>query len=179
MFMGYGNPTTTYNITNFANNTGTLCFGIDTMILCDNTEIPIQNLNIGDLILTYSNGLVPVKKIIKGFMVNNPSNPLQCMFKHISSSLIVTGGHSILVDELSEEEQIKSKKLFGGELQIIDDKFLLLSCISNEFEQKQNNEIYRYFHLLLENYGDENKRYAIWANGILTETPNEKTIKNI
>ena len=40
--MGYGNPTTAYNITNFTNNTGTLCFGIGTMILCDNTEILIQ-----------------------------------------------------------------------------------------------------------------------------------------
>ena len=33
-----------------------------------------------------------------------------------------------------------------------------------------------HYHLLLENNDDE-ERFGIWANGILTETPNEKTVK--
>jgi hypothetical protein len=42
----------------------------------------------------------------------------------------------------------------------------------------QDTNLYNYYHLLLENNDDEEERFGIWANGILTETPNVKTIKS-
>jgi hypothetical protein len=59
----------------------------------------------------------------------------------------------------------------------IDNKHLLLSCCSDQFAPMQDTNLYNYYHLLLENNDDEEERFGIWANGILTETPNEKTIK--
>ena len=60
---------------------------------------------------------------------------------------------------------------------ISDNKHLLLSSVSDEFAPMQDNGVYTYYHLLLENNHDEEERFGIWANGVLTETPNEKTVK--
>ena len=37
---------------------------------------------------------------------------------------------------------------------------------------------FTYYHLTVESDGDENKRYGIWANGILSETPSKKQFLN-
>jgi len=89
----------------------------------------------------------------------------------LMDDLIVTGGHAILVDILGEEEE-NANKLLLGEIKI-DDKFLLLSCISNDFVKLDNTNLYTYYHLTLENNGDDDERFGIWANGILTETPSK------
>jgi hypothetical protein len=41
----------------------------------------------------------------------------------------------------------------------------------------QDQDMYTYYHLLLENNDDVEERFGIWANGILTETPKEKNVK--
>ena len=93
--------------------------------------------------------------------------------------LIVTGGHSLLVDEISNEEQKRYDEMGLTEFSkiTIDNKRLLLSCVSDQFVPMQDREVYTYYHLLLENNDDDEERFGIWANGILTETPNEKTVK--
>lgn len=170
----------TFAISNFANQAGTACFAIHTKILSDLTEIPIENLNVGDMIFCFNNGLIPIKRVIKGTLINGSHNPLHCMFKHLKNDLVVTGGHSLLVDSLTDEQILLSKKLFGvDELPTIDGKFLLLACICDEFQQIDDNNEYEYFHLLLENYGDKYKRYGIWANGLLTETPSEDFLNSV
>jgi hypothetical protein len=81
--------------------------------------------------------------------------------------LIVTGGHAILVDDLGEYEE-KNEELLGDIK--IDDKYLLLCSLSDKFEKIVDNEIYEYYHLSLENDNNNDRRFGIWANGILTET---------
>jgi hypothetical protein len=34
----------------------------------------------------------------------------------------------------------------------------------------QNNELYTYYHFVLENNSNDDERFGIWANGILSET---------
>jgi hypothetical protein len=48
---------------------------------------------------------------------------------------------------------------------------------SSKFEQIQEKEKFTYYNFNLENDGDENKRYGVYANGVLVETPSEKIIK--
>jgi hypothetical protein len=83
------------------------------------------------------------------------------------------------MDTISDEEQKKYDEMGLTEFSktTIDNKRLLLSSVSDEFYAIQDNEVYTYYHLLLENNNDEEERFGIWANGILTETPNEKIIK--
>jgi hypothetical protein len=168
--------------------TDTVCFNKGTKILCLNDQladeyIPIELLKVGDFVKTYKHGYRKIIKTIKGMNRNNPKKWNTCMYKMVKTDtnglledLIVTGGHSILVDSISETEQAQYDAMGLTEWckETIDGKRLLLSYVSDQFTAMQDNERYTYYHLLLENNDDDEERFGIWANGILTETPNEK-----
>jgi hypothetical protein len=167
------------------------CFNEGTKILCMNNQlkdeyIAIELLQIGDFVKTFKHGYRRVSKVIQGSFRNNSKKWNMCMYKMAKTpsnglieDLIVTGGHSILVDAISEEEQKRYDEMGIPSFSklTIDNKHLLLSCCSDQFTPMQDNNRYNYYHLLLENNDDEEERFGIWANGILTETPNEKTVK--
>lgn len=98
--------------------------------------------------------------------MRNDQNKLhQCMYKlektesnGLLEDLIITGGHSILVDDLKnykEENDIS----FGGITPKIDDKYLLLSSVSSDFIKLKDANIYTYYHLTLENNGNDDERF--------------------
>jgi hypothetical protein len=178
-----------------------ICFDKGTKILCLNKQfeeeyIPIENLKKGDLVKSYKHGYRKIYSIGNNFMINNPNQFNACMYKlektednKLTDDLIVTGGHSVLVDSLGIYEE-ETRKIMNG-LQMIDDKYLLLSSLSKDFIKLdnndsynyyhfilENNDSYNYYHFILENNDDENERFSVWANGILTETPNKKTFIN-
>jgi hypothetical protein len=159
------------------------CFNEGTKILCLNKNleeeyIPIENLKKGDIVKSYKHGYRKIDLIGKNTLVNNPSKFNACMFKmekteenDLLEDLIVTGGHAILVDDLCEYEH-ENNSIFG-ETQKIDGKYLLLSCVSKKFKKIEDTQLYTYYHLILENNDDDEERFGIWANGILTETPSK------
>jgi len=158
------------------------CFNHDTKILClknmEEQYVPIQNLRIGNLVKTHLHGYRKISCIGKGIMRNNINDWRNCMYKMektetngLIEDLIVTGGHAILVDELTEEEkELQEKEDFSIK---IDDKHLLLLGLSDKFIQMKDSNIYTYYHLVPENNGDDDQRFGIWANGVLTETPSK------
>jgi hypothetical protein len=172
-------------------STTPLCFNEGTKILCLNQELmdeynAIELLRIGDFVKTYKHGYRKIHKVIQGSFKNNPKKWNMCMYKMVKTltngltdDLIVTGGHSLLVDAISDEEQKRYDEMGipSFSKSTIDNKHLLLSCCSDQFTPMQDTGKYNYYHLLLENNDDEEERFGIWANGILTETPNVKTVK--
>jgi hypothetical protein len=160
------------------------CFNEGTKILCLNKKfeeeyIPIENLRKGDLVKSYKHGYRKIDLIGKNPMINNPEKFLNCMYKMkktdengLIEDLIITGGHAILVDDLGifkEENEISF-----GSIQMINDKYLLLASLSDQFVKLDNNNLYTYYHFILENNGNDiEDRYGVWANGILTETPSK------
>jgi hypothetical protein len=159
----------------------TPCFNKGTKILCLNSimeeeYIPIEDLKKGDLVKSYLHGYRKIDSIGNNTMINNPEHFNLSMYKMektdsngLTDDLIVTGGHSILVDDLGEyysENQVK----FKGKIPKIDDKIFLLSAVSKDFTQLTDTNEYTYYHLCLENNGNNDERFGIWANGILTET---------
>ena len=160
------------------------CFNEDTKILClnENLEevyIPIQNIRKGTLVKSYKYGYRKVDAIGKGTMINDPTDWTKCMYKlpkinninpNALDDLIITGRHSILVDNLPYHIKQKQEKLIKLIDRKINDKYLLLAGQCKEFMQITTNEVYTYYHFILENDEDENKKYGIWANGILAET---------
>ena len=128
-------------------STNGFCFNEGTKILCINKQledeyIAIELLQIGDFVKTYKHGYRKVSKVITGKLKNNPKKWNMCMYKMAKTEtngliedLIVTGGHSILVDEISDEEQKRYDEMGISDFSkiTIDNKRLLLSCVSNEF----------------------------------------------
>jgi len=164
------------------------CFNEDTKILCLNRDgqeeyIPIQNLRKGDLVKSYLHGYRKIDLIGKGRMINNIDVWNDSMYilektddNGLIEDLIVTGGHALLVDQLSDQDlqNYRLNNVFdNGQPIMIDDKFLLLAGLSSLFKQLTEQKKFTYYHLILESNHDD-ERFGVYANGILTETPSKK-----
>jgi hypothetical protein len=164
------------------------CFNEGTKILCLNKNLEeeyilIENLRKGDLVKSYKHGYRKIDLIGKNPMINNPEKFNECMYKMTKTydnglieDLIVTGGHAILVDDLRNYKEENDKLL--GSVQIIDDKYLLLSAVSKDFIKLENTNLYTYYHFILENNGNDDERFGVWANGVITETPSKNQFTN-
>jgi len=165
------------------------CFNEGTKILCLNKNLqeeylPIETLRRGDFVKSYKHGYRRIDLIGKNPMINDPKRWRACMYKMektesngLLEDLIVTGGHAVLVDELGEYKE-KNYEYFGGENKKIDDTYLLLSAVSKDFEKLENSNLYTYYHFCLENDGNDEQYFGIWANGVLTEATSKKDIIN-
>ena len=157
-------------------NAGPSCFNKGTNILTEKGYVRIEDLKKGDLVKTYLHGYKEITKIGKGFGKNNNANKLLNMhiYENVNfeEPLIMTGGHSILVDDLRIYKE-ENEKWFRGNTYKIDDKYLLLATVSNDFVEIKDGSEFEYYHLVLENE-DENGQYGIWANNVLTESASMK-----
>jgi hypothetical protein len=163
------------------------CFNEGTKILCLNKNfgekyVPIEKLRKGDIVKSYKHGYRKIDLIGKGIMINNSNINNNRMYKMIKTEknglikdLLVTGGHSILVDDLGSLKEENEKII--GEVKI-DDKYLLLASVSKDFIKIKENKEFTYYHFVLENNGDDNERFGVWANGILTETTSKNHFVN-
>jgi len=165
------------------------CFNKGTNILCLNSNneeeyVPVEQLKSGDLVKTYNNGYKKIDTIAHTTLQNNVDVFTQCMYimpkqNDMIDDLIVTGGHSILVDNYKSEQVKNHHKRLFGKLDLIDNKYLLLAGQTPLFKQITDDKVYDIYHLCLE--GDnknEDRRYGIWANGVLTESTYKSIIYN-
>jgi len=159
--------------------TPVICFNKGTKILCNDGEKDvyrlIEDIKSGDLVKTLGHGDLPVEHIAYGAMINNPSVFHECMYRLPSSNpefddLVVTGGHGILKETLSEEEILADEEWFTvlAADSHIDGLYLQRAGFCKDFVQETNNDQYIFYHLSLK--GEEGRRYGIWANGILSES---------
>jgi hypothetical protein len=150
------------------------CYYKTSEIICfiDNEEkhICIKDIKINYLVKTYKHGYKKVSLIGKKSCFIYPNNQdTNCLYKIKNGSLILSGGHYLLVDELPNNltHQFYLQNI------MIDDKKILLTCDSDNFE-KINETIYtELYHLVLESDSDE-QQYGIYANNVLTESCSKK-----
>lgn len=176
-------------------NIRTVCYLKGTKILCliDNLEqyINIENIIPGTLVKTYKHGYKKLKILGWNKFKNNSKgygngdrngngdgneNLISKLYKlpkeknsELIEDLYVSGQHSILVDELNEQ-QINLIKTRWARLLKIEDKFLLMAFVSSDFEIINDDNEYELFHVILENDSDDKQQFGIWANGILSES---------
>jgi len=173
----------------FQGDTPFLCFDESTEILClnENLEesyIPISELKIGSFVKSFKHGFRRILAIYKNTLINNIDDFHSCMFlmpknENMTKDLIVTGGHSILVDNMTENELKKNTKYFNNNIPKIDNKHLLLAAASEKFTALNNNNEYTFYNFCLENDSDDEARYGVWANGVLVETPSKQFLKEV
>jgi hypothetical protein len=165
-----------------------ICFVKGTKILCfvDDTEvyIPIEELTTDHYVKTYEHGYKKILFIKQFSLINTTRRPVTKKEKinkiyklakedydELFEDLYINGGHSILVDTLTEEEDRINLKLFGN-YKKIGNKIRLLSYINEKAIPINDDLRYEMYHFTT---GEEE---GIYANGILTESYNlEMNIK--
>lgn len=161
-----------------------ICFKEDTKILTDKGYVPIQDLRKGDLVQTLNNGYKAISLIGKQEMYHNISeeNKRNQLYKfssdkypEIFEDLVITGGHSILLDSLNEEEIKKQEEWISESDLLIDNKYRMLAFLDEKSVSYEPSGLYTIYHLALE--GDYNKNYGIYANGLLVEACSQQYLK--
>ena len=159
-----------------------ICFNKGTQILSlgkqlQDQYIPIESLRIGDLVKTYKHGYRKITNIYISQMRNTPFLFAKCLYKmpktdQMTNDLLLTGWHSILVDDLGNHSAENRKHLRFNRK--IDDKYLLLCSVSDKFIKITDAEEYTIYNLALES--DDDCQFGIYANGILCETTTNANI---
>jgi hypothetical protein len=160
-----------------------LCYEANTLILILENEEEVykkvSELKVGDLVKTYKQGYKKIK-LFRSFKYKplDINNDLNLLYKHKENGVVVTGGHSILVDELTEQEKVNNLKHYGFN-QTIEDKKLLLACSSDKFEKIDDyREEYHLCHFSLESDNPKEHFGVYITDGILSEScPEDALLK--
>ena len=155
----------------FGPNLVVTCFAQGTLISCVvdgiDKQLAIEDIQLGTSIQTLHG---PKSLLFRPHIqiLNNPDDDLKCLFKHKSLDLVLTGGHSLLVPILTEEQQFKTIQLWGH-LKQQDGFFLLLTMFNTDFYKITDVKLFNLYHIVLED-NDEHKSHSIYANGLLSES---------
>jgi len=163
-----------------------LCFHEDTKILTDKGYIPVKDLKKGALVKTHLSGFVPIEAIGHS-KIYNPANKLhsknrlyKCskdQYPELEEDLILTGCHSILKDNLTENQREKSKE-YIGDVYVTETKLRLIACLDDHSEPYDVKGIHNIWHFCLENE-DKYMNYGCYANGLLVETSSIRMMHEI
>jgi hypothetical protein len=163
------------------------CFLENTGILTNKGLRPIQHLRKGDLVLTLCNGLLPIDMIGKKKIYHPASNVrlkdqlYKCSknnYPDVLCDLIITGCHSILVDDFSSPEQKQKVIEMYDDTYVTDTKYRLPACIDERATVYETEGDYTIYHLALENE-DYYSNYGIYANGLLVESCSKRYLKEL
>jgi len=172
--IAYNNLTDSQGTNWTINDSGLACVHETTDFLCyiDNEEkyINIKDIKPGFLVKTYKEGYVKVKHIFRQRCFNSEKNVMSKFFVMdkskndlLTKDLIITGGHSILVDEITEEQHNKMKST-GIKYLSVYDKYKLVTFFNDDFVGKTDKSEERVYLLVLE-ADDDHKVYGAYVNG--------------
>ena len=186
-----GGAVVLYSITNKYSPGGVPCFKSDSKILClkegSEVYVNVQDIRKGDLVKTLKNGYVAVNMIGKRDIYHNVSKERnkeqlykcsQTEYPEVFEPLILTGCHSILVDEFINEEQKEKVIEVNGKIYVTDNKYRLPACADHRASVYEIAGTYTIYHLALEN-DDSRMNYGIYANGLLVETCSKRYLKEL
>jgi len=161
------------------------CFLYDSKILTDKGYIPIQNLRKGDLVKTLKDDFKPIDIIGKRDIVHTAipvrlkEQLYRCtkeQYSELTEDLIITGCHSILVDNFDSDKQRERVVQVNGDAYVTDGKYRLPACVDDRTRIYEKPGNYTIYHLALENE-HYTGNYGIYANGLLVETCSKRYMK--
>jgi hypothetical protein len=165
------------------------CFreGTKILTLVGDQEVyrPVETLRKGDLVKTARDGFKPIVLIGKGEMTNSGSDErsenrlYRCTkdkYPEMTEDLYITGCHSILVAELTEDQREKTKAALG-KIFVTDGLYRLMACIDDRAEPWTSLGSYTIWHFALE-HTDIFMNYGVYANGLLVESCNIRFLRD-
>ena len=165
------------------------CFLEGTKILCfvDGKEeyLPIQNLKKGILVKTRTSGYKPVTFLgystlkNEGLSSRGREQIFVCapaQYPELTEPLYITGCHSILVDDLTEEHRAAIMKVYNRVF-VTEGKYRLESYLDERATPWSAKGDFTIWHLALENENDV-CNYGIYANGLLVESICNRRIRD-
>lgn len=156
---------------------GAACFLKGTFILTNNGYRLIEELKKGDLVNTLKNGFVPIDIISTEDI--QPTDPCKLyklsypQYPHLWKDLYLTGSHSVLVGDLTEDQRIQIVKDYNQVF--VTDGYYRLPIYLDEKVIKQEGGEYTVYHIVLEHENIQ-MNYGIYANGLLVESANKYDI---
>lgn len=177
----------TMNLNNLTYSSTFACFKEDTKILTNKGYILIQDLRKGDLVKTSMDGFKSIHMIGKKDIYHPASQErmkdqlYKCSpseYPEVFEDLIMTGCHSILVDDFVNETQRQKTIDINGDTYVTSNKYRLPACADERATVYEIPGSYTIYHLALEN-DDYYKNYGIYANGLLVESCSQRYLKEI
>lgn len=162
------------------NYSETPCFKEDTKILTDKGYVAIQDLRKGDMVKTLHDDYKAIAMIGSEEIHHNSKDQRNRnqLFKYSSTNhpevfedLVITGGHSVLVDSLHENEEKETKQWINECDMKVDNKCRLLAFVDETCDIYEIDGLHTIYHFALE--GDYHKNYGVYANGLLVEACNQ------
>jgi hypothetical protein len=94
-------------------------------------------------------------------------------YQELNEDLIITGCHSILINEFKDQEQRDLTNEILGNIYITDEKYRLPACADERAKIYEEEGLHTIWHFSLEN---ENYywNYGVYANGLLVETTSNR-----
>lgn len=177
---------------NFSNNVSKyeiymVCFKEDTKILTDKGYVSVQHLKKGDLVKTLENGFkkidtIGVKKMHHCASEEKIKNQLyKCSkenYPELFEDLVITGCHSILVDNFTSEAQREKTIAVNGDAYVTDNKYRLPACVDERTVVYEDEGYHTIYNFALEN-DDYFMNYGIYANGLLVETTSKRFLNEL
>ena len=163
------------------------CFKEDTKILTDKGYVLIQDLRKGDFVKTLLHDYKPIDMIGNRDVYHLASKERikdqlykcsQMEYPEVFEPLIISGSHSILVDEFTCKEQREKTNKVLGDIFITDDKYRLPACADERTSVYEIPGYYTVYHMALEN-DDYYENYGIFANGLLVESCSKRYLKEL
>ena len=154
---------TTFSITPYVASSFVSCFTEKSLITTVDGDVEIQEIVPGTLIQTLTSGVKRVTDVGKREAILSETT----IFSY-PCGLNITGKHSILVDELTEEQKVCVPTIIGG-LQQTEGKWLLPACLDSEASELSLSGVIDVYHLVLEN-DDDDANYGILSHGKWVET---------
>jgi len=157
------------------------CFLEGTKILCFENNQPVyrsvESLRKGDLVKTIYNGYMPVY-MMGTTSIYNPGNDYRVTnrlykcpkekYPTLFEDLYITGCHSILVPEMTDD-QWENTKAVNGNIYVTDNHFRLIACADEKAEPFNKEGFMNIYHIALEHH-EICMNYGIYANGLLVES---------
>ena len=164
-----------------------VCFKEGSKILTDKGYRPIEDLRNGDLVKTALDGYKAIDMIgkrdiqhvaCKDRIKDQLYNCSIAAFPELFEDLVITGCHSILVDNFVSDEQRQKTAEVNNNIYITGNKYRLPACVDDRTTVYANAGVHTIYHIALENE-DYYMNYGVYANGLLVETCSRRYLKEL